>query len=337
MQSDLPTVGVIANPLSGRDVRRVAARGAIATNQDKRNRIARAVIGAVTAGARRIVVMDEPFRIASGAIADLKLDIELQTLDVGAKLSPDDTLRAAVAMRDMGVQVVIVLGGDGTNRMIASVWPDVTLMPMSTGTNNVFPTSIEPTIAGAAAGLVASGRVDVDTVAPRSKVVRVEVDGDPDVALIDAVHLVGDFVGNRMPYEPSCIRTLVLSRSEPAAIGVSAIGGLVRPCAGDADAGVVVECGPGGMPLRAPIAPGLYRTVPVISSRFVELGETVHISPPGLLAYDGDRTHKIAGSATARVVRDGPRVIDVERAMSLAAANGAFSTDDAASGDQTLI
>lgn len=337
MRTDAPTVGVIANPLSGRDVRRVAARGAIATNQDKRNRIARAVIGAVTAGARKVVVMEEPFRIASGAIADLRMDLELETLDVGAKLTPADTLRAAIAMRDMGVEVVIVLGGDGTNRMIASVWPEVTLMPMSTGTNNVFPTSVEPTIAGAAAGLVASGRVDRDVVAPRSKVVRVEIDGDADIALIDAVHLVGDFVGNRMPYEPSCIRTLILSRSEPAAIGVSAIGGLVRPCAGDVDQGVVVECGPGGTPLRAPIAPGLYRTVPVLSSRTVELGEEITIDPPGLMAYDGDRTHKVVEGATAAVRRDGPRVVDVDQAMAEAARLGLFATDEAASGDETLI
>ncbi|MCP3934083.1 MAG: ATP-NAD kinase [Actinomycetia bacterium] len=336
MSSHVPTVGVIANPLSGRDVRRVAARGAIATNQDKRNRIARSIIGAVTAGARRIVVMDEPFRIASGAIADLKLDVEMDTLDIGAKLTPDDTVRAAEAMRDMGVDVLIVLGGDGTNRTIATVWPDVTLVPMSTGTNNVFPTGVEPTIAGAAAGLVASGKVDAG-VAPQSKVVRIEVDGERDIALIDAVHLVGDFVGNRMPYEPSTIRTLVLSRAEPSAIGVSAIGGLVRPCDGTSDMGVVVECGPGGRPLRAPVAPGLYRTVPVISSRTVELGEEVDIMAPGLLAYDGDRTHRVRDCAKLTIVRNGPRVVDVEAALSQAAASGLFMTDDSISGDSPLL
>ncbi len=336
MSSHVPTVGVIANPLSGRDVRRVAARGAIATNQDKRNRIARSIIGAVTAGVRRIVVMDEPFRIASGAIADLKLDVEMDTLDIGAKLTPDDTVRAAEAMRDMGVDVLIVLGGDGTNRTIATVWPDVTLVPMSTGTNNVFPTGVEPTIAGAAAGLVASGKVGAE-VAPQSKVVRVEVDGDQDIALIDAVHLVGDFVGNRMPYEPSTIRTLVLSRAEPSAIGVSAIGGLVRPCDAKSDMGVVVECGPGGRPLRTPVAPGLYRTVPVISSRMVELGEEIDIAPPGLLAYDGDRTHSVRSSAKLSIVRDGPRVVDVEAALNQAAASGLFMTDDSTSGDSPLL
>ena len=70
------TVGVIANPLSGRDVRRVAARGGVTTSQDKRNRIARAVGGAETGGAERSLVLAEPVRIATGAHAHLRPDWE---------------------------------------------------------------------------------------------------------------------------------------------------------------------------------------------------------------------------------------------------------------------
>ena len=39
---------------------------------------------------------------------------------------------------------------------------------MSTGTNNVFPSLVEPTVAGAAAGLVATGKTDENEVAPKS-------------------------------------------------------------------------------------------------------------------------------------------------------------------------
>ena len=151
------SVGIIANPVSGRDVRRVAARGGVSTAEDKRNRISRAVIGAVTAGANHIIAMQEPFQIATGALADLNVDAELEILDVGANVSPLDTAKAAQAMRNRGVSVLITLGGDGTNRTIAKVWPDVTLVPMSTGTNNGFPNLVEPTVAGAAAGLDCEG------------------------------------------------------------------------------------------------------------------------------------------------------------------------------------
>ena len=332
------TVGVIANPLSGRDVRRVAARGGVTTSQDKRNRIARAVVGAVTGGAERIVVMAEPFRIATGAIADLHLDCEYEVLDIQPNLSPHDSEKAALAMREMSVETVIVLGGDGTNRTITKVWPDVTLAPMSTGTNNVFPSMAEATVIGAAAGLVASGQIDRERVAPQVKVVRATTGKGDDLALIDAAHLVDDFVGNRMPYEPDTIRTIVMSRAEPASIGVSSIGGLTIPCSSEADHGVLVRCGPGGRPLRAPVAPGLYRTVHVLESRELPIGEIVEIPGPGIIAYDGDRETRLGeGDVTLTVRRDGPCVIDVEQAMAIAATEELFMTSDAAAGDAALM
>ncbi|MDG2260720.1 MAG: NAD(+)/NADH kinase [Actinomycetota bacterium] len=332
------TVGVIANPLSGRDVRRVAARGGVTTSQDKRNRIARAVVGAVTGGAERIVVMAEPFRIATGAIADLHLDCEYEVLDIQPNLSPHDSEKAALAMREMSVETVIVLGGDGTNRTITKVWPDVTLAPMSTGTNNVFPSMAEATVIGAAAGLVASGQIDRERVAPQVKVVRATTGKGDDLALIDAAHLVDDFVGNRMPYEPDTIRTIVMSRAEPASIGVSSIGGLTMPCSSEADHGVLVRCGPGGRPLRAPVAPGLYRTVHVLESRELPIGEIVEIPGPGIIAYDGDRETRLGeGDVTLTVRRDGPCVIDVEQAMAIAATEELFMTSDAAAGDAALM
>jgi hypothetical protein len=314
------SVGIIANPVSGRDIRRLAARGGVTTSQDKRNRITRAVVGAVTAGAERILAMDEPFGIASGAIADLEVDADLRTIDVGATVSPADTERAALAMREAGVDVLITLGGDGTNRTIAGVWPEAVLVPMSTGTNNVFPSLVEPTIAGAAAGLVASGAVDLEAAAPRSKLVHVELeDGRTDLALIDAIALVDDFVGNKMPVEPQKLRTLVLTSARPDSIGVSSIGGLTEPCSTTEDQGVVIECGPGGRLVSAPVAPGLYRAVPVLTTRRIDLGSTVEITGKAVLAFDGDRELFLADDQTAQMTvrRDGPRVVDTAIALRL--------------------
>lgn len=328
-----PTIGVIANPLSGKDVRRIAARGAVASNEDKRNRIARAVVGAASAGVERVIVMDEPFGIASGAVTDLRLDLDVEILDVGQALTPSTTATAAREMRDRGVDVVIVLGGDGTNRIVSMAWPDVTLAPMSTGTNNVFPTPIEPTIVGNAAGLVASGAVDRDLYSPAAKVVHVGSTTDDEMselALIDAVVLVDDFLGNRMPYEPTSVRTLVLSRAESSAIGVSAIGGRVLPTSAADDCGVVVECGPGGRPVTVPLGPGLFRTVPVIEGRHIALGEQVPLAArssdgkPGIVAYDGDRLTTATDDAVASVRRDGPRVVDVPAVMEHGATAGLF-------------
>lgn len=358
------TVGIIANPVSGRDVRRVAARGAVSTTEDKRNRIARAVIGAVTAGATRIVAMAEPFGIATGALTDLHIDAEIEIVDVGATVSPTDTIRAVEAMRARDVSVLVTLGGDGTNRTIAGVWPEATLVPMSTGTNNVFPSLTEPTVAGAAAGLLASGVVDPAACAPQSKLITVTSDngtsdngtaghgtsgngtspeGQPaagwtEIALVDAVTLADDFVGNRMPADGARLRQVLVSRAHPASIGLSSLAGLLRPCSFDDDAGVLVECGPGGRPMRVALAPGLYRTVPVIDHRSVELGASIELRGPTVLSLDGDRERAIGPdeAAIADVQRSGPRVVDVDRALELGAAAGVFETSRAPTGDRPL-
>ncbi|WP_420610171.1 NAD(+)/NADH kinase [Candidatus Poriferisodalis sp.] len=343
------TVGIIANPVSGRDVRRVAARGAVSTTEDKRNRIARAVIGAVTAGATRIVAMAEPFGIATGALTDLRIDAEIEIVDVGATVSPADTIRAVEAMRARDVSVLVTLGGDGTNRTISGVWPEATLVPMSTGTNNVFPSLTEPTVAGAAAGLVATGVVDPEACAPQSKLITVtsgsgtSQDGEPargwtEIALVDAVTLADDFVGNRMPADGARLRQVLVSRAHPASIGLSSLAGLLQPCSFEDDAGVLVECGPGGRPMRVALAPGLYRTVPVIDHRSVELGETVELWGPAVLSLDGDRERTIGPdeAVIADVQRCGPRVVDVDRALELGAAAGVFETSRAPTGDRAL-
>ncbi|MBW2295025.1 MAG: hypothetical protein JRG94_22350, partial [Deltaproteobacteria bacterium] len=50
-------VGVIANPMSGKDVRRLAARASRVTPESKRDQIARAVVGAAASGAEHIVLV----------------------------------------------------------------------------------------------------------------------------------------------------------------------------------------------------------------------------------------------------------------------------------------
>jgi protein-tyrosine phosphatase len=288
------TVGIIANPMSGKDVRRLAARASTTTPEIKRDQVARAVIGAVAGGATRVLLVQEPFRISAAAVENLELDASIELLDVGAELSARDTTRAAQAMREAGVEVLIALGGDGTQRAVAKAWPEVVLLPLSTGTNNVFPLSIEATAAGAAAGVVASGQLDLAELAPHAKCVRIEVEGEPpDLALIDAALVVDDALGNFMPFLPHQLRRVVLSRAEPASVGMSPIGGLLEPCTAADDFGVEVRCTAHGgsqvRDLQVPISPGLYRTVHVAEARRLALEEEISLEGPGLLAFDGDR------------------------------------------------
>ena len=320
-------VGIVANPASGKDIRRLVANASVFDNQEKRSIVRRAVLGANAAGVERFVYMPDSHGIVRSALEDLDADAEFEELESPATASALDTIRVAALMRERGVDCVLTLGGDGTNRAFALGWLDPPLVAVSTGTNNVFPRMVEGTIAGAAAGLVALGRVSIDEAARQAKVVHVQIAGEKDdIALIDAVLLDEPFVGTKAVWDARRLRTLVLARAEPAAVGISAIGGLLQPVPESVDGGLFVEIGAGGGEVLAPIAPGLYVPVPVRTVRPLGLGETVEIEGPGVLAFDGERERRLPAGRRAMLTvrRDGPRVVDVPLVMKLAACRGLF-------------
>ena len=330
-------VGIVANPASGKDIRRLVAHASVFDNREKRSIVRRAILGASAVGIERFVYLPDSYGIVLSALEDLDADAEFEALDSPETGTALDTMRVAAAMRERDVDVVITLGGDGTNRAFALGWRDAPLVAVSTGTNNVFPKMVEGTIAGAAAGLVATRAVSLQEASRQVKAVHVEIERErDDLALIDAVLLDEPFVGAKAVWDIRRVRTLVLARAEPAAVGMSAIGGLLQPVPESADGGLLVEVGAGGSEVLAPIAPGLYVPVGVREARALGLDERVEIRGPGVIALDGERERRLAPGQSARLTvrRDGPRVIDVALTMRLAACRGLFRmTQGEADGD----
>ncbi|MGA0839964.1 MAG: NAD(+)/NADH kinase [Pseudomonadales bacterium] len=339
-------VGIIANPASGKDVRRLVARASVFDNQEKQAIVGRLLKGLSTVGVRHVAYMDDTHGIVSGAIERALLESELDgvtctPVSATRTVSALDTETAASAMRELGCAVVITLGGDGTNRAVAKRWPDAPLLPISTGTNNVFPRFVEATVAGAAAGLVATGQVPLFKVARQRKLVRISIaDEADDIALIDAVLSRERFVGARALLAPEHLAAALLTRADPAAVGMTAIGGLIEPLRHRRNAGLWLELGPGGVLVEAPIAPGYYQPIAVRDHRRTRLGEAVIVAGPGVLAFDGERERVLHEGQTAvmRVERSGPWVIDVRRALRRAARQGLFArmkpAEPAPTGDQ---
>jgi predicted polyphosphate/ATP-dependent NAD kinase len=320
-------IGIAVNPASGKDVRRLVARASVFDNQEKCAIVRRAIVGALGAGAREFVYVPDSHRIAESAFAEFGGAVRVRTLDAPQSASALDTTRGAEACREAGCAVVITLGGDGTNRAFVKGWADAPLLPISTGTNNVFPHLVEATVAGAAAGLISSGRIALTDCALRVKRIDVDIDGETsDLALIDVVLSTERFVGARALLEADRLVLAVLTRADPAAVGMTAIGGLVRPTPAESPEGLLIELGDGGRPLDAPIAPGLYQTVRVRAARRLRTGEPVEVTGPGVLAFDGERERvlKPGQRAQLRLIADGPWVVDVRRALELGACRGAF-------------
>lgn len=329
-------IGLIANPASGKDIRRLVANASVFDNREKRSIVRRVILGAVAAGASEFLYMPDSHGIVASALEDLDADAVFEEVDVPGTASALDTSRAAARMREAGAAVVVTLGGDGTNRALALGWPDAPLVAISTGTNNVFPRMIEGTVAGAAAGLVASGAVELEEVSRPAKMVHVTFeDGREDLALIDVALLNEPFVGAKAIWDVRTLSALVLARAEPAAVGMSSIGGLLRPVGRDQNEGLLVRVGAGEANVRAPIAPGQYAHVPIAAYRPLALGEAIEVHGPGVLAFDGEREHRLPsdGKASLTVRRDGPRVIDVPLALQLAACRGIFRTMGETHGD----
>jgi hypothetical protein len=147
-----------------------------------------------------------------------------------------------------------------------------------------------------------------------------------DLALVDVALVAQQHTGARALWHPEALRAAVLTRAEPAATGISAIGGLLCPTSDEDEHGLALWFGPGGSCLRAPLAPGLYREIAVRERRMVQLGEAVEWEGPGVLALDGERERTLRPGQRVRlsVQRDGPHVVDVGRTLHEGAARGAF-------------
>lgn len=324
----MATVGLIANPAAGRDIRRLVAHASIFDNNDKVNIIRRVLLGLDAVGVDDVVIMPDSVGLGARALEQLSLSSRVRLLDLTVSNTAADSTRAAELMRLAGVDCIVTLGGDGTNRAVARGSGPVPLLPISAGTNNVFPIMIEGTIAGVTAGLVARGIVDVDRICrPSSRLDILDDSSVCDIALIDAVVCAEPFVGARAVWSETRIHQIILTRADPTALGFSAIGGNLGVAGLGPHQGLSIDVGDGPVQVLAPIAPGVLRRVGVTAWRVLEPGDEVAIAEvPGVLALDGEREVEVRARQDVRVRLSpaGPRVIDVQAALHEAATQGFF-------------
>ncbi len=323
-------VGIVANPSSGKDIRRLVARASVFDNQEKQAIVRRVLAGMIESVADKIAYFDDGHHIVRRALEECSAVIDAQAVDSTQTATALDTITTARAFKEIGCDVVITLGGDGTNRAFALGWRDAPLIPISTGTNNVFPALVEATIAGAAAGLIACGAIGLNIVANQHKIVQVIIDGEQDdLALIDAVLSRERFVGARALLAPEQLEVALLTRANPAAVGITAVGGLLSPISDRDDFGLLIEFGSTGQIVNAPIAPGYYRKIQVCKYRRVNPEEEILVEGPGVLALDGERERvlKPGQIASLSISRSGPKVVDLERVMLIAAEQRNFITE----------
>ncbi len=321
-------VGCIANPMAGKDIRRLVAYSSRIDNQEKVNIVRRILLGLESAGVAEVLLMPDTFRIAQKALEGIHQPLQLRVhiLEMEVHGEANDSLRATQHMCKAGVQCLLVLGGDGTHRVVAKASGTIPLVPISTGTNNVFPQMIEGTVAGLAAGLYAHHASRLERVIWPTKRLEIWRDGAlQDIALVDVAVSAQQFVGARALWEVSDIQELFLTQGTPSNLGLSSIAGWSHPITTEDAVGLQLILGHGGRRVRAPIAPGLIVPVEIRRERLIHLGERIPIRhAPALLALDGERELLIRPGEQWQVALswDGPKVLDVDRTLLLAQRHG---------------
>jgi len=330
----LKFVGIIANPASGKDIRRLVSHATVVNNNEKASIVRRLLLALHAGGVPRVEIMPDQFGIGDRALRGLgdRPDVvaTASLIDMPMEHSVDDTLWAARYLREAGAGCIIVLGGDGTCRAASKTAGEVPLLPVSTGTNNVVPAFVEGTIAGTAAAYVAlKPEARRTELCRRHKRLLVEVNGAAvDQALVEVALVSASFVGARAVWETGSLRQVFCSRAQPTSIGLSSIVGVVHPVDAAHPGGAAVTMTANGRQVRAPIAPGV--VVPVGIGEIVEMvpGGRYAVDPqrPAVLALDGEREIVLGGGDEAAIVLDldGPWIVDVARTLATAVANGAF-------------
>ena len=328
------TVGVIVNPHAGKDIRRLVSAAGHTSDAVKIGIMRRAVAGAFEQGVDRALMSTDTHHLAERAVQDLDGTVEF--VDGPQTGSHLDTVAAAREMWKQDAGAVIALGGDGTCRDVATGWPEIPLIAISTGTNNVYPSTVDGTTAGVAAALIAQNRSWLDDGVRGSKRVVVHID-DPasdsvfdECALVEAALIDTAFVGARAVADPNSIRWVVAAIAEPASTGLSSIAGRIHPIGHADDGGVLLRLGPAATRrVRVPLAPGNFATLDVESVEPLPLSTPIALPGGGVLAYDGERNTPVARDAliTVSIDRSGPRLIDVDATLRRAAADRRFDLD----------
>jgi predicted polyphosphate/ATP-dependent NAD kinase len=334
-----PTVGIIANPVSARDIRRVVANAASLQIADRANIVLRVLAALAACGVADVLVMPESGGIRGHVVRGLERSRNqgerrfprVIFLEMPVTGTVEDTRCAARLMRAAGVAAMIVLGGDGTHRAVVAECGPIPLAPISTGTNNAFPESREPTITGLATGLAVMGRVPRDVALASNKRLDVVVDGaKPDIALVDVAFVTDRYLGARALWRTETFRELFVSFADPQVIGMSAIAGLIEPVGRNEPGGLMVRLAPAQstkLTVYAPIAPGLIDAVGIDEWRRMPAGIAfVPRLKAGSIALDGEREIFICEGQQVSVtlIDEAFYTIDVTRVMRFAATAGLF-------------
>ena len=314
----MPIVGLISHSGAAQDVRRLTSLARTIDVHERVNVAARILAGLAATQDMCVCYLDEPTRIVERAFARLAAQGPGGPLDarpvgpLGAK-NAADTRACAAALALAGAKCVITHGGDGTNRAVASGWPDAVIIPLPGGTNNAFASCVDPTAAGFAAGLYATEPDRFARHVRGTTGLSISFDGDAaETAIIDVALVSDEWLGARALWDASHLLEAVVVNGDPSIPGLAGLAGMLAPRDGDHSTAVHLRFGSPGHEILAPLGPGQLVPLRIRDCRLLGPDETIELCGPGTLAFDGEREVVLRDTEAARIrLAGGARVLDV--------------------------
>lgn len=327
------SIGIIANPSSGSDIRRLVSFATAYDNSEKLNIVKRIILGAQAMGIDKIYIMQDSYHMGKKAIETLKrrglLTCECEMLDNPILGDIRDTLNATALLEELEVGAIVVLGGDGTSRAVGKVVKNIPILPISTGTNNVYPLMIEGTVAGMAAAITAISD-EIREFCVKDKRIEIIENGEIiDIALVDAVISSDKAQGAKAIYDYSKISYIYVTRAHPANIGFSSIVGSYQIIEAEDNYGFMVGLDKIGKKVKAAVSAGIIEDFHIKEEKMMANNAINYhdIKERCAIALDGEKEILVNPGRIIgfRITNQGPWRILTKEAMEIAQKNGYFS------------
>lgn len=335
------SIGIIANPASGKDIRRMISYAVSIDNTDKVKIVQQIILSASSMGVEKIYFMPEYYGIFQTALKNISYThqdavshieaIPTHSVIIG---NQDDTITATKIMVEEQVSCIVTLGGDGTNRVIAKNCADIPLIPISTGTNNVFPKSIQGTAAGTAAGIFSvANLIDQEKFTQQTK--RIEIWNEDellDIALIDAVVIDDVKTASRAMWGTEDFEQVFLTSSKLGNIGISSMGAALKEISETEDKGLYVQMDDEAHQyIHFPIAPGLFSTVSYSHWQLTSMDEFIPIKAvPSVIALDGEKDFYVRPGMDLKIkiTQKGPKTVHIDNVLKEGSTRGLLVNGD---------
>ncbi|CCO48450.1 Acetoin catabolism protein X [Vibrio nigripulchritudo SOn1] len=354
-------VGMIANPVSARDIRRVVAASGSLTLNDRVSIVLKILSGLKAGGVHQVWMMPDKtglsdmvqrevnrgqaalYKQARSKQAGSKKTRErqgfpeLKLMPIPTTGTEQDTINAALECEELKVSAIVVLGGDGTHRLVVKHARNIPITGYSTGTNNAFPETIEPSLIGLATALYASGQIPKEAALSPNKLLRLRIQEKSlsgvegkikpreDIALVDVAITSERFVGSKAVWQPDTLRAVYVTFASAMQVGLSSIIGLSAPVERTEPCGRFAELSGDASAsfLTVPLVPGVFLPVAIQTLSTLNPNQPVTVDYGSVaIALDGEREHIVEAQddVTLELIPNAFFTINVEACMNACAA-----------------